>query len=498
MKQNNIKIIGISVIVILVLCIGVISAGFVGYTYLTNSYDWSFSDLTDLPNPITSLPTPDLTQIPETPIGSDIDLLQLFTPLWDGWEFLHKNYVTQPIDNQVLAEGALTGLMFILEQKDIDLSSVTPPDNAISAETLAQQANTPEEVLEEFTPFWEAWQKIEYLELSEDMTYEDLMHYALAGMIASLNDPYTAYLDPEAYEETTIDLTGEYEGIGAWVDISAEYITITSPMKDSPAENAGILPGDRIIAIDGEDMTGIDNYVALQKVRGPEGTTVVLTIERDDVDEPFDVSIVRAKITLPNVESEMLEGDILYIVLYNFNEAAHSDLRDVLKEGLAKNPIGIIMDLRGNGGGYRHISVNIASEFIEDGVILYEEYGDGSRDVHKARSYEGLATEIPLVVLVDITSASAAEIFAGAVQDLDRGTLVGTTTFGKGVVWTIYPLSGDQGVLRMTVANWLTPNERFIHGVGLEPDIVIEYTEEDAQAGVDPQLEKAIELLANP
>jgi carboxyl-terminal processing protease len=155
------------------------------------------------------------------------------------------------------------------------------------------------------------------------------------------------------------------------------------------------------------------------------------------------------------------------------------------------------LDLRGNGGGYRHIAVNIASEFIDEGVILYEEYADGTRDVHEARSYEGLATEIPLVVLVDGTSASASEIFAGAVQDHERGTLVGTTTFGKGVVWTLYSLSGDQGVLRMTVANWLTPNGKFIHGVGLEPDIVVPYTEEDAAAGIDPQLDKAIELLTN-
>jgi len=498
MDQRKIKVIGLSALTVIVLCIGVVSAGYVAYSYLNNKFDWSFPILTENPDSFALLPTPELTPGPQTPIGSDIDLRKLFAPMWESRKILHDNYVTQPVDDQVLAQGALEGLTFILDQNGIDLSSIELPDNVVSAETLAQQANTPEEALTEFIPFWETWQKVEYAELSEDLTYEDLMHYALAGMLAALNDPYTSYLDPKAYEETTIDLSGEYEGIGAWVDITGEYITVISPMKDSPAEGAGILPGDRIVAIDGEDMTGVDGYVALEKVRGPEGTTVVLTISRDGVDEPIDIAIVRTKITLPNVDSKLLDENILYIVLYNFNEDAHADLRAVLKEGLAQNPKGIILDLRGNGGGYRHIAVNIASEFIEDGVILYEEYGDGSQDVHEARSYDGLATDIPMVVLVDGTSASASEIFAGAIQDHERGTLVGTTTFGKGVVWTIYPLSGDQGVMRMTIANWLTPNRRFIQGVGLKPDIVVPYTEEDAAAGIDPQLDKAIELLTNP
>jgi len=498
MDQKNAKIIGISALVILVLCLGVAAAGYVGYTYINNTFDWSFSDFSENPDSFARLPTPELTPIPETNIGSDIDLEQLFLPLWESREHLHQDYVSQPVDDQVLAEGALEGLTWILDHEGIDLSSVELPDNAITAQSLAEQANTPEKAFTEFLPFWKTWQKVEFAELSENLTYEDLMHYSLAGMVAALNDPYTTYLDPEAYEETTIDLSGKYEGIGAWVDTTGEYIVIISPMRDSPAEEAGILPGDQIIAIDGEDMTGVDGFVALQKVRGPEGTTVVLTIEREDIEEPFDVSIVRAKITLPNVESEILDEDILYIILYNFNDEAHNDLREALKEGLTQDPIGIILDLRGNGGGYRHIAVNIASEFIEEGVILYEEYGDGTQDVHQARSYEGLATDIPLVVLVDGTSASATEIFAGAVQDHERGTLVGTTTFGKGVVWTIYPLSSDRGVLRMTIANWLTPNGRFIHGVGLDPDIVVPYTEEDAAAGTDPQLDKAIELLSNP
>jgi carboxyl-terminal processing protease len=498
MEPQNKKIIVISSIVIIFICIGVISAGYVGYQYLTNTGGGFFLDSPNQSNPVSSLPTPDLTPATETPFGSEIDLEELFAPMWQSVDILNEYYVSQPIDTQVLADGALEGLVFILEQELVDLSIVSLPGNVVSAETLARDAQTPEEALTDFIPFWETWQKVEFAELSEELTYETLMHYALAGMLASLNDPYTAYMDPGQYAETTMDLSGKYEGIGAWVNITTDYITITSPMKDSPAEKAGLLPGDRIIAIDGEDMTGVDGYVALLKVRGPEGTTVVLTIDRDNVDEPFDVAIVRAQITLPNVDSEILENGILYIILYNFNENSHEKLRETLRDGLAENPSGIIMDLRGNGGGFRQNAVNITSEFIEDGTILLEEYGNGNTDIHKARTFDGLATEIPLVVLVDSTTASSAEIFAGAIQDHERGPLVGTTTFGKGVVWTIFPLSGDQGVMRMTIANWLTPNERTIHGVGLEPDYFVEYTEENALADEDPQLDKAIELLTTP
>lgn len=498
MEQRSKKITIITIIVLIVICIGAISAGYVGYEYLSNISDGSFFGSPDSSNPVSSLPTPALTPATETPLGSEIDLEELFAPLWESLNILDEYYVYQPIDTQVLAAGALDGLLFILEREQIDLSEVTLPGNAVSLETLAREAKTPEEALADFSPFWETWQKVEFTELSEELTYETLMHYALAGMLASLNDPYTAYLDPDEYAETTIDLSGTYEGIGAWVDITSDYITIVSPMKDSPAEKAGLLPGDRIIAIDGEDMTGVDGYVALMKVRGPKGTTVVLTIDRDNIDEPFDVAIERAQITLPNVQSEMLDNDIFYVILFNFNEAAHDDLREALKDGLAENPKGLIFDLRGNGGGFRHIAVSITSEFIEDGIILFEKYGDGKRDTHKTRTFAGLATDIPMVVLVDSTTASSAEIFAGAIQDHERGPLVGTTTFGKGIVWTIFTLEGDLGVMRMSIATWLTPNERFIHGKGLEPDYYVEFTEEDVQAGQDPQLEKAIELLTNP
>jgi len=190
----------------------------------------------------------------------------------------------------------------------------------------------------------------------------------------------------------------------------------------------------------------------------------------------------------------MLEDDIAYIQLINFGDSSTADLRDALKDALKENPTGLILDLRNNGGGYLTSAVEVASEFIADGVILYEEYGDGSRDTYDALR-GGLATDINMVVLINEGSASASEIVAGAIQDHDRGLLVGATSFGKGSVQNWIPLPEEQGAVRVTIARWLTPNERTIHQIGLEPDYIVVITEEDIESERDPQLEKAIELL---
>jgi carboxyl-terminal processing protease len=221
---------------------------------------------------------------------------------------------------------------------------------------------------------------------------------------------------------------------------------------------------------------------------------VTLTILREGEPEPFDVTITRANITVPSVDSEMLDGNIGYIQLFTFGDSTTEDLRSALEELLAQKPKGLILDLRNNGGGGLQTSIEVASEFVGDGVIMYEEYGDGTRDTYNAIK-GGLATEIPLVVLVNEGSASASEIVAGAIQDTGRGQLVGVTSFGKGSVQNWIPLKDDQGAVRVTIARWLTPNGRTIHEIGLEPDIVVELTEEDIAAERDPQLDKAIELL---
>jgi carboxyl-terminal processing protease len=330
------------------------------------------------------------------------------------------------------------------------------------------------------------------------------MRGAISGMLDALGDEHTSYMDPEQFQQANIPLDGEYEGIGAWVDPDTEFLTIVSPMPDSPAEKAGLKPGDQIIAVDGEDMAGIDGNLVIRRVLGPAGSDVVLTIFREGEAEPFDVTITRAKITIPSVDSRMLDNNIAYVQLITFGDTTVQDLRAALSDLLAQNPDGLILDLRNNGGGYLTTAIDVASEFIPEGIVMYEQFGDGSREEFNSNG-RGIASEIPLVVLVNEGTASASEIVAGAIQDLGRGQLVGVTTFGKGSVQQWIPLTDDEGAVRVTVARWLTPNERQIHEIGLEPDFVVEMPEleegletpppDSGEEQPDPQLDKAIEIL---
>jgi carboxyl-terminal processing protease len=241
-------------------------------------------------------------------------------------------------------------------------------------------------------------------------------------------------------------------------------------------------------------MTGVSPEEARQKVLGPAGTTVVLTVAREGEPEPLTFSIVRAKITVPSVTGEMREDGLAYIDINFFGDRTTKELRAKLDELLAQNPKGIILDLRFNPGGYLVTAIEVTSEFIQDGVVVIEQYGDGQRDVYNALG-NGKATDIPMVVLINEGSASASEIVAGALQDYGRAKLIGVQSFGKGSVQTIQPLSNNQGAARVTIAKWLTPKERTIQGVGLTPDYIVELTDEDEANQRDPQLDKAVEVL---
>jgi carboxyl-terminal processing protease len=353
---------------------------------------------------------------------------------------------------------------------------------------------TPEELQTLFKPFWEAWGLVHTQFVDQPVDDLALMRGAIRGMLEALGDQHTSYMDPQEFEDANAGLEGTYEGIGAYVDTSGDYLTIISPIKNSPAEAAGLRPGDKIIAIDGEDMSGIAPELARRRVLGPAGSIVRLTVERAGEDEPLIFEITRAQIVVSSVEHEMLENGIGYVKLNTFGDTTTRELRSALQEIMATKPRGLILDLRNNGGGYLQTAVEVASQFIPSGVVLIERYGDGAEDIYEA-SRGGLATEIPMVVLVNQGSASASEIVAGAIQDLGRGKLVGMTTFGKGSVQIWSPLSDNQGAVRVTIAKWLTPNERTIHEVGLAPDFEIDLTEEDFAAELDPQLDKAIEVL---
>jgi carboxyl-terminal processing protease len=393
----------------------------------------------------------------------------------------------------MFATGLLLGWAFPIGS-GTGISGLLNPENANPIGS--QDTGTPESISTLFQPFWQTWEVVHESFVDQPVDDTLLMQGAVRGMLAALDDPHTSYMDPKMFALEEQSLAGEYEGIGAYIDTSGEYVAIIAPIKGSPAEAAGLKAGDLIVGIDGEDMTGVAGEVVHSKIIGPAGTEVTLTIKREGLDEPFDVTITRAKIVVPSVESNMLEGEdgLAYVRINIFGEDTTKELRSQLRELLKNNPDGLVLDLRGNGGGYLDTAIEVVSEFIDEGVVVYEEYGDGSRKSYEVES-GGLATEIPLVVLVDEGTASASEITAGAIQDYERGYLVGTTTYGKGSVQNWLPLINDQGAIRVTIARWLTPKERQINEIGIEPDYVVEFTEEDIEAKNDVQLQKAIEVL---
>lgn len=355
------------------------------------------------------------------------------------------------------------------------------------------QSETPDSAKQLFAPFWESWDLVHKQYVDQPVDDTVLMRGAIRGMLESLGDQHTSFMDPQEYEDANASLEGNYEGIGAYVDTTADVLTIISPIPGSPAEKAGLRAKDEIIAIDGEDMTGISPELVRRKVLGPAGSTVKLTIHRGE-EEPFDVSLIRAKITIPSVESKMLENDLGYIKINTFGSTTVDELKKAIKEIRQQNPKGLVVDIRNNGGGYLSAAVGVTSQFLKDGVVLHERYGDGKTDTYNVEA-GGLATDLPMVLLVNESSASASEILAGAVQDYGRAKLVGVTTYGKGSVQTWNELRNKQGAVRVTIAKWLTPKERIIHKIGLQPDYEVKITDEDIKAQRDPQLEKAIEVL---
>jgi carboxyl-terminal processing protease len=348
-----------------------------------------------------------------------------------------------------------------------------------------------------FKPFWEAWQIVHQHYVDQPVDDEKLMQGAIRGMMDALGDKHSSYMDPDIYRQANTPLQEEYEGIGAYVDTNGEYLTIVSPMPGSPAEKGGLKAGDMITAVDGKDMTGVDGNIVLRSVLGPAGTRVRLTIKREGLAAPFDVEIERAKITLQSVTGKMLDDKIAYVQITIFAENTQDELRKTLQGLLDQNPTGLILDLRYDGGGYLQTAVQVGSEFIDRDVIMHEVYGDGKQEEYNA-SGDGIATKIPLVVLVNEGSASASEIVAGAIQDYNRGMLVGVTTYGKGSIQIWTPLSNNEGAIRVTVARWLTPNGRQINEIGLKPEFEVTMTYEDINTGRDPQLDKAVELLSSP
>jgi carboxyl-terminal processing protease len=395
----------------------------------------------------------------------------------------------------ILLAGAFSGGFlvghFLPFSGDQNPLTYSPPASSPSAE---QQGATPGDLQALFQPFWETWNLVHEQYVDQPVDDVALMRGAIAGMLESLGDQHTSYMSPEEFKQANESLSGEYEGIGAYVDTTTDYLTVISPIAGSPAEAAGLRSSDMIIAIDGADMTGIDAELVRQKVLGPAGSTVTLTIRRGE-EPPFDVKVTRAKITIKSAEGKMLENDIAYVKVSTFGDKTTPELQAALESLMVQNPKGLILDLRNNGGGYLQTAVEVSSQFLpKDEVVLIEQYSTGKKDSYKSLG-GGLATNVPMVVLINEGSASASEIVAGALQDLGRAKLVGVVSYGKGSVQTWNALSNDQGAVRVTVAKWLTPSGRTIHQLGLNPDVYVSMTEEDYINDRDPQLDAAIETL---
>lgn len=388
--------------------------------------------------------------------------------------------------------GLLIGMGTALKSELGPLAGIPLPQHATPLPD--NLGGTPTELKDLFTPFWEAWNIVHADFVDQPVDDEAMMRGAIRGMMDSLGDQHTAYMDPVQFNQANDSLEGEYEGIGAYIDSSGDFLVIISPMPGSPAEKAGLRSGDEIIAIDGEDMTGIDPSEVHKKVLGPAGSTLTITVRREGEAEPLTFTLTRDTISMPSAEGEMLENDIAYVRVNTFGDKTTAQLRDALKTLMAQKPRGLVLDLRNNGGGYLPTAIEVVSEFVRSGVVMYEDYGSGERTTYEALR-GGLATDISLVVLVNQGTASASEITAGAIQDDARGLLVGEVTYGKGSVQSWQELSGGQGAIRVTIARWLTPKERQINEIGLTPDVVVPLTEADMAAGRDPQLDKAVDLL---
>ena len=356
-------------------------------------------------------------------------------------------------------------------------------------------STVPPEARETFSPFWEVWNLVNDRYYDQPVDPVALTEGAIEGMLDTLEDPNTRYLPPAAEESARQSMEGELEGIGVLVEYVDGAITVVSPFEGSPAEEAGLQPGDVLRQADGVELTGMDLSRAAELIRGPAGTAVDLVIERDG--ETFEVEVERDVIRIPSVRSEMLEENIAYVRLSRFSNPTPDELRTALEELMAQNPDGLILDMRNNPGGGLTTAVDVADEFLAEGTILIERFGGGDERVFEA-SEEGLAQEIPMVVLVNEGSASASEVVAGALRDQGRATLIGATTFGKGTVQTWHTLSNGGGV-RITFARWLTPDGHWVTEGGLEPDIMVQMPEQPPGAGEeeteDVQLEAAIEFL---
>lgn len=326
----------------------------------------------------------------------------------------------------------------------------------------------------------------------------DANYAAIKGVLSLIDDPNTSFLTPEEAEFFRTSIQGTFEGIGARVawDEENSAVKIVEPFENQPAWKAGIRRNDLVVAIDGEPTADMDLTEAVGKIRGEKGTQVTLTLRRAGEADDFDVVVVRDQIETPVISTDMLgaKGDIGYVELTTFSNNSGRLVRQAVDDVLDRSPRALIFDLRGNAGGLLNEAINVASVFLENEDVLIERFSDGAQEIYTTRDSAAMDPDLPVVVLVNEGSASASEIVAGALQDSGRAILIGTTTFGKGSVQLPHTLS-DGSIMRVTIARWFTPADRSIDGTGLDPDILVEISDAQFEAGEDPQLERALQFL---
>jgi carboxyl-terminal processing protease len=405
--------------------------------------------------------------------------VKLFEPFWEAWSLLHENYV-DPLNDGDLAQGALDGM----------LKAVDQPLGDFPIPTINKDAATTDEL---FTPFWDAWISL-HDTFGSALDDNGLMEGALNDMVDSIGDPHTSYMDPETFARVNESMIGEYEGIGATVQQNEQTggLELISLFDGSPAEQAGLKPGDQIVRVNGDDVTTLSEAEIVALVRGPAGSSVLLGILRAGEPDVFDVEVVRAHISVPSVASRVLDGNIGYIRLSQFDFSSSEAMRTALQGMDANHLNGLILDVRGNPGGYLTTSIEVASAYIPKGTIVIER-APGRETSHEALE-NAIAPDVPMIVLVDQGSASASELIAGALQDHHRATIVGMPTFGKGSVQTWRTLSNGGGI-RITISRWYTPDGHSVSDVGITPDVEVPYVSPEVSGDEDNQLTAAIQVL---
>lgn len=347
----------------------------------------------------------------------------------------------------------------------------------------------------DFDLFREVWSRVKSDYIHKDEPDTKLFYGALAGIVASLGDPYSVFLNPDTSEKFHESLAGSFQGIGAEIGIKKNQLLIVAPLPDTPATRAGLRAGDKILAIDKLDTANMPLDEAVTKIRGKKGTTVVLRIYRDGEEKERDVSITRDMIVITSVNWNLVESDtrIGYIRVTNFNEDTAGKFQEASRFLLSRGTQALILDLRNNPGGFLDTAIDMAGYWINGKTVVIEQYDTDHQEEFRSK-VRAKFENVPTIILVNEGSASASEIVAGALQDYGSAVIIGKTTFGKGSVQDVKPLK-DGSSIKLTIAKWLTPKGRTIDEQGITPDVEVEITKEDFEANRDPQLQKAIDTL---